>query len=426
MQITISNIGKISSATLELRGITVIVGDNNTGKSTIGRCLYGFFNSLCGIDDEIDYQRKRQLFREIRSLSDSFTYHDIGLRAVEQLVDDYLANGDVNPLKEWVYRRFGSKVDMNTIEKTLYNMTSVRNMPKEDIRNQIIFNYFNALFAEQFLSVRDKVDNGFVVGKLKGNPVEIRLYGDKATYNSQLNIQHKAFFVEDSEVLNYWGRYRYAGGMNVLSDSIRRGVNRVIKSKKDDNPSYDALEDLLFGGAYKRMLDRLRNIIKGQFIFDENEIIRFEDDAHRSARFDLCNVSEGVKGFGVLGVLLSQKVLGFEDVLILDEPEVHLHPSWQLKFAEFIVLLQHEFNLTVLLTTHSSMFLFALQLYARKYKMLDKLNAYEIIPDSNFPGFSVVRNHDGVTDDVDDAILSFVATNEELSRLIDEVNMEEK
>lgn len=45
MQLRISNIGKIRCATIDLNGITVIAGDNDTGKTTIGKTLFGFFKS---------------------------------------------------------------------------------------------------------------------------------------------------------------------------------------------------------------------------------------------------------------------------------------------------------------------------------------------------------------------------------------------
>lgn len=46
MKIKLNNIGKIHEAELELNGITAIAGENNTGKSTVGRALFTIFNSL--------------------------------------------------------------------------------------------------------------------------------------------------------------------------------------------------------------------------------------------------------------------------------------------------------------------------------------------------------------------------------------------
>ena len=62
--------------------------------------------------------------------------------------------------------------------------------------------------------------------------------------------------------------------------------------------------------------------------------------------------------------------------MILDEPEIHLHPEWQLIYAELIVLLQKTFNLTILLTTHSPYFLEAIEVFSEKYSVKDKTKYY--------------------------------------------------
>jgi ABC-type cobalamin/Fe3+-siderophores transport system ATPase subunit len=38
-------------------------------------------------------------------------------------------------------------------------------------------------------------------------------------------------------------------------------------------------------------------------------------------------------------MLLSTHFLDERTLIVLDEPEVHLHPNWQLKYAEIITLL---------------------------------------------------------------------------------------
>lgn len=39
MRLELENVGKINVANIKLDGITVIAGENNTGKSTIGKML---------------------------------------------------------------------------------------------------------------------------------------------------------------------------------------------------------------------------------------------------------------------------------------------------------------------------------------------------------------------------------------------------
>ena len=62
--------------------------------------------------------------------------------------------------------------------------------------------------------------------------------------------------------------------------------------------------------------------------------------------------------------------------IILDEPEIHLHPEWQIHFAEILILLQKYFNLHILLTTHSPYFLNALETFSKKYDIVNKCHFY--------------------------------------------------
>ena len=57
MKLTLKNIGKIGTASVEINGITVIAGENNTGKSTVGRALFAVFNSFCNVQKQIENER---------------------------------------------------------------------------------------------------------------------------------------------------------------------------------------------------------------------------------------------------------------------------------------------------------------------------------------------------------------------------------
>lgn len=60
MQLRISNVGKIERAVIDIDGITVIAGENNAGKSTIGKLIFAVFNSLNGMDDKVEAEKKTE------------------------------------------------------------------------------------------------------------------------------------------------------------------------------------------------------------------------------------------------------------------------------------------------------------------------------------------------------------------------------
>ena len=54
MKLVIENLAKIKHADIQIDGITDIAGNNNTGKSTIGKTLYSAFTSLYDLNAKIE------------------------------------------------------------------------------------------------------------------------------------------------------------------------------------------------------------------------------------------------------------------------------------------------------------------------------------------------------------------------------------
>ncbi|MDR0662706.1 MAG: AAA family ATPase [Spirochaetaceae bacterium] len=74
--------------------------------------------------------------------------------------------------------------------------------------------------------------------------------------------------------------------------------------------------------------------------------------------------------------LLEAEEIKEQGILVFDESEIHLHPEWQLKYAELLVLLQKEFNFNILLTTHSPYFLNAIEVYSQINDIVDHCNYF--------------------------------------------------
>ena len=68
MRISLRNIGIVSDANVEINGITVIAGENGTGKSTVGRALYAAFNGLHNIDKKVRDEKYNSIFMSVDNL----------------------------------------------------------------------------------------------------------------------------------------------------------------------------------------------------------------------------------------------------------------------------------------------------------------------------------------------------------------------
>ena len=152
--------------------------------------------------------------------------------------------------------------------------------------------------------------------------------------------------------------------------------------------------DLIFEkNNLAEIVNKIKEIMKGQFV-TENKRMRFRDTV-TGATIPIANMSEGLKSIALLERIVSYGLLVKDTVLILDEPEINLHPEWQLAYAEIIVMLQEELDLKVVLTTHSPYFVKAIEYYAKLY---DRSNVCHYYYATNGNGGAEITNVDDMTD----------------------------
>ena len=129
----------------------------------------------------------------------------------------------------------------------------------------------------------------------------------------------------------------------------------------------------------------LNDVVEGNILFQDNNISLQSKKFNKPININ--NLSTGLKAFVILKILLERNILKEKDVLILDEPEIHLHPKWQMQYAQIIVLLQKFFDLSIIVTTHSADFLAAIEYYDKKHKNIDKCKFYLAKNEDNFNTF---------------------------------------
>lgn len=54
MKLHIENIARIGKADVDIDGITIIAGSNNTGKSTVGKVLFAMFETFYRLDEFVE------------------------------------------------------------------------------------------------------------------------------------------------------------------------------------------------------------------------------------------------------------------------------------------------------------------------------------------------------------------------------------
>ena len=117
--------------------------------------------------------------------------------------------------------------------------------------------------------------------------------------------------------------------------------------------------------------------MNGDSIFDDKFFSGgFKYKRNDGKIFDLLDCATGIKSFAILQMLLKNGFLGKDTMLVLDEPESHLHPQWIVEYANLIVLLQKQIGVKFFVATHSSDLVSAVRYIAEKENCLKNVSFY--------------------------------------------------
>ena len=111
--------------------------------------------------------------------------------------------------------------------------------------------------------------------------------------------------------------------------------------------------------------------------------------------FLLRDVATGIKGLSIIQRLAEKHAFDEKTLLILDEPESHLHPQWIVEYARILVLMQKKLGVKMLIASHSPDMIDALQTFSESVGIADKTNFYlakETEPDSFLYAYELLGN----------------------------------
>ena len=186
---------------------------------------------------------------------------------------------------------------------------------------------------------------------------------------TEVNILHQAFYIDNPFIVDEMSSYI------ISSDNIMK--NYLLNSLQ--TVSEDIYENIFDAYAAKEKFAEINEIstevIDGDIEKNQDGEYCFKSNNYAEP-LNVVNMSTGMKSFALIKRLLESGNLKEKDVIILDEPEIHLHPEWQLLYAKMIVLLQKHFDLSMIITTHSPYFLDAIDVFSAKYNIADRTKYY--------------------------------------------------
>jgi ABC-type cobalamin/Fe3+-siderophores transport system ATPase subunit len=383
MDFKIKNFGKIAEANIKLDGITVICGNNNSGKSTVGKALFSFYNSLNDYKVRI-YEEKNNYLRKI-----IIRYASDPMILPAHIIDpeysmDFISEHDNGFTKEEIIDYLKLSYGVKLPKDQLDSLVEYLNAPENEILNEHVHRYITNVMNGQIKNAySSNSSHCSISGEFKDftNTIKIRKNGCSCELDEP--IEHSAYYINTPFSLDSLNENRrFFLGIPPMSRNV---IDAIQKAQADINEN--SMTNILDTVLNKKDLESVRKIIKnaysGETIIDHGVYYYSEN----GVSIDFRNISAGLKSFALIERMLETGVLKKKDVLILDEPEIHLHSEWQIIYAELIVMLQKYFDLTILLVTHSFQFLESLDFFMKKHEILSKGNYY--IPKQTDKGFKM-------------------------------------
>ena len=362
----------IGHAAIQISGITVVAGENSSGKSTISKLLYELFNTVANyevlVKEELirEFNDLFQFFRivstdlkefdyfNIRQLSYEGVYNDLSLKEIEDTLLSFLNKIYQNDIQK--SNRYNTIVDSILGEKiTDHNndLTRLESFIKNKIREAEervkarSINLFTQELSKEFRS--NVLPDIFEVSEEE----EVIVALNKPSLSLPFSIK-KAIYIDTPMSLSVWE------DNNKYWSTLNRLLLRVEKKA-----SYPSSMSLLISDNIKGEADTSGLL--------NNELSFYREDGEV---FDLAEVATGIKAFSIIQLLLKNGHIDNRTLLIIDEPESHLHPQWIVEYARMIVLLHKHIGVKFFLASHNPDMVSAIRYIAEKEGVLDNVNYY--------------------------------------------------
>lgn len=404
----------IKKAEITIDGITVLSGINGCGKSTLSQWLYCIVNGVNEFDSYLFDEYREKLCDLIYRMQIACLDLRRAVRVDKLGKKDSLdkINEAVGKLNEAIdklesiklYSKKQTEVAQDIFLQALYTTGNILTEAQlEDIpnaRKTRILSYLEieVLDEDIHLAIENFIDrNSRLISKL--------------TQKIYLDIEERPtqrFFESIDNHFNLDNEYpsliqlkednvdiiedEHISTLFNLKKAIYIDTPMSIDAKSTDNLFWDALHQMIMeekdktqSAEIKKFLLRIKDLLDGEAVLDEDDIIRERNLRYvsndKKVNIRLCDVATGFKTFSYLQRLLENGHLNDETLLMIDEPEAHLHPQWIVEFARLLVLLNKKLGLKIMIASHNPDMVAAIHDIANKEGVLDNTNFYVAQPE---------------------------------------------
>jgi len=436
MELYLDNVGKICDSTIIIDGLTVITGENNSGKTTVGKTLYSIVSAVENLQqnafaDRLNFAKKatsrildrlelRRPFRtehfeadnnaditDIDSIFNLDAFRQVdSIESILSVIDE-----KIKKLNNCSEKDLDEFLEENTVKNQAIKKRLVDNFMKkraeavkslDEIKKSVqtdleLVEYANAKIIK---TLRNEFYNQIKGVNNESKESKIRLFcEDEEYYNiklldNELSSKDEVFLSQAFDLSLFIDDVFVVDDMPYHRPGSFSSSNYLF-ALNEDGISYKTLLGTLPRIFHKEKL--LSKLVLNNNLFEENfyktkteEIIKCMEMANPGQMdivnknyvidgLDVRNLAMGSKMFLIIKILIEKGYCGSRTLLVLDEPETHLHPEWQNILAETIVLLIKCLETKVILTTHNPNFLLAIDYFSSKHKIRGITHFYKSI-----------------------------------------------
>lgn len=367
MLLKLKNVGRLKSAEVKINGITVICGNNNTGKSTVGKILYCIYDSLHELqksirDDKIETLKNSVAYAVfLREKGFDFRTPDKIMPHIQKAVDN---DGTAGAIIDALRKLYGGEISEAGIKELYERIELILKMSLNDMASNFITRRLDAEFGQRLGNVNRPKIKSSVELKIKDDSIVFHASGskNKLTLENFFSLHKNIIYIDDPFVMDEINAQSLT--LSIVNQYKHR--SRLIEMlRKGREIERTSVEEIIGDRKLEGIITAINSISDGELVVEDGEFTYKHTGLQKS--LSLQSVSTGIKTFIIIKKLLQDGMLEENGIIVFDEPEVHLHPEWQIKLAEIIVMLHKAYGLNIVLTTHSMEFLIAIDYFSQQY-----------------------------------------------------------
>ena len=375
MKISIEKIGKIHHSDIIIDGLTIIAGKNSTGKSTVSKSLFAIFNSFYKITQTYRSYKERAIKSRILDLDNYFDIFFFNENPIDlnKVVLKLISTQTEEDIKKVLnLYSLNEQLSESNFQKLILAIYKINQSTMQQVLYEETNNNFESEFSSKINNVNSKHEIGSIKLKIKNEQIETYFQNDKLIdIPNFFSLNFKPIYIDDPFIIDTINQTDFR--MFRSDSETNRTHRQVILSQYNKKESENPIDKIIIKEDIQIIYDKIEKIL------DENGtgiVYSYNRGNEDKKVLSIDNLSSGMKTFYLLKKLIENGTIEPNSPVILDEPEVHLHPEWQLVLAEIIVLMQKYMNLNFLINSHSPYFVRAIEVYSTKYAIDSKTKYY--------------------------------------------------